>query len=159
MPHFKKRKFAAPFHTQRFCECPGETFCPRLQWTACTILSNSESYCMATGAPLPPIFTSRDWGIWCNEIMSPGESKCPRRVKVSWNNPRHDELLQIFFAGWTVISRTHFGCCALASSAATRCARVAWVLIDAAEPYDRCHAQTQTRPIEKSHGFPRFKQV
>lgn len=55
---------------------------------------------------------------------------------------------QEFFAEWTLVRRANFGRHSLATSAATRCVRVAWTLIDAAECYDCCPTQLQTRPIE-----------
>lgn len=109
MPHFKKkkRKFAAPFNMLHFSERPEDTFCPQLLWAACTILSNCESYCMATQLTTPPIYASREWVILCNEIMPSEESMCPCRVKASWNNPSHEELPWLFqdelwFAGPTL---------------------------------------------------------
>lgn len=104
---------------------------------------------MATQFTTPPIYASREWVIKCNEIIPPEESMCPCRVKVSWNNPSHDELLRVFFCvcemnfGWTNFRRR-----ALATSAATCCGHVMWILIDVPERYDCCPTQRQTRPIE-----------
>lgn len=71
----------------------------------------------------------------------------PMQSQVSWNNPSHDEL-HLVFPRCTLVRRTNFGCNALATSAATRCVHVAWILIDVAECYDYCPTQQQTRPIE-----------
>lgn len=75
--------------------------------------------------------------------MLPVESMCPCGV----NNPSHDELLLVF-AGWTLDHWTNFERDALATSAATCCVRVAWILIDVAEFYNCCPARQSTRPVE-----------